>query len=65
MNNEIAAKKTGWKYPTKKIKNINDIPKGTEDKLYSAVVSSNNKYCLMMAHVWPKHVAERTKNVHS
>jgi hypothetical protein len=43
----------------KKINNINDVPKSTEDKVYSALVSSNNKCCLMMAHMWPKHVAAR------
>jgi hypothetical protein len=37
---EIAAKNIRWKYPTKKNKNqFNDVPKGTEDKTYSAVVS--------------------------
>jgi hypothetical protein len=41
----------------------NDVPKGTDDKIHSAVVSQNNKWCLMMAHVRPKHVA-RTTNVY-
>jgi hypothetical protein len=40
------------------------VPKGPKDKVYSAVVSPNNKCCLTMAHVWPKHVAV-TSNVHS
>jgi hypothetical protein len=57
---------TGWKYPTKKINNENnDVPKGTEGKLYSAVVCPNNKCFLMMAHVWPKHVAARPTNVYT
>jgi hypothetical protein len=48
----------------KKINNkTNDGPKGTEDKVYSAVGSPNNKCCLMMAHVWPEHAAA-TKNVY-
>jgi hypothetical protein len=38
------------------------MPEGTKDKVYSAVVTPNNKCCLMMAHVLPKHVA-RTTNV--
>jgi hypothetical protein len=39
-NAEIAAKKIRWIYPTKEINNKNnDMPKGTEDKVYSAVVS--------------------------
>jgi hypothetical protein len=42
----------------------NDVPEGTKDKVYSAGVSPNNNCCLMMAHVWPKHVA-MTSNVHS
>jgi hypothetical protein len=35
--------------------------------MYSAVVSANtsNKYCLMMAHVRPKHVVARTTNIYS
>jgi hypothetical protein len=50
-NTETAAKKTGRKYPTKQINNNNnnnnnnDVPNGTKDKVYSAVVSPNNK-CL-------------------
>jgi hypothetical protein len=40
------------------------VPKGTKDKVYSGVVFPNNKCCLMMAHVWPKHVA-MTSNVHN
>jgi hypothetical protein len=44
--------------------NNNDMPEGTKDKVYSAVVSPDNKCCLMMAHVWPKHVAGTTY-VHS
>jgi hypothetical protein len=44
--------------------NNKDVPKDTKDKIYSAVVSPNNKFCLMMVHVQPKHVA-RTMNVHS
>jgi hypothetical protein len=40
------------------------MPKGTKDKVYSAVVSPNNKCCLMMVHVWPKHVA-MTSDVHT
>jgi hypothetical protein len=37
---ETAVKKIQWKYPTKEIKNKrNDVPKGTEDKVYSAVIS--------------------------
>jgi hypothetical protein len=65
-NIEAAAKKLGWKYSMKKINNNNnnDVPKGTEDKVYGAVVSPNNKCCLMMAHVRPKHVA-KTTSVHS
>jgi hypothetical protein len=58
-------------YPTKEINNNNnnnnnnnDVPEGTKDKVYSAVVSPNKKCCLMMAHVLLKHVA-RTTNVHS
>jgi hypothetical protein len=47
----------------KKKNNNNDVPKGTNDKVYSTVISSNNKCCLMMAHVWPKYVA-MTSNVH-
>jgi hypothetical protein len=44
------------KYPTKEINNKNnDVPKGREEKVYSAVVS------LMMAHVWPKHIATRNE----
>jgi hypothetical protein len=56
-------KKIGWKYPTKQIIN-NSVPKGIKDKVYSSVVSPDNKCCLVMAHVWPKHVAV-TSNVHS
>jgi hypothetical protein len=37
--------------------NNNDVPIGTKDKVYSAVVSPSNKCRLMMAHVRPKHVA--------
>jgi hypothetical protein len=44
--------------------NNSDAPKGTKDKVYGAVVSPNNKCCLMMTHVWLKHVAV-TSNVHS
>jgi hypothetical protein len=56
----------GWKHPTEKINNKNnDVPKGTEDKVYSSVASSNNQYYLMMAHMWPKHVATRATNVYS
>jgi hypothetical protein len=44
--------------------NINIVPKGTKNKVYSAMISPDNKSCLMMAHVWPKHVA-MTSNVHS
>jgi hypothetical protein len=40
------------------------MPEGTKDKVYSAVVSPDNKCCLMMAHVRPKHAA-MTSNVHS
>jgi hypothetical protein len=37
---EITAKKMRWIYPTKEINNKNnDMPMGTEDKVYSAVVS--------------------------
>jgi hypothetical protein len=43
----------------------NYVPKAKEDKAYSAVVSSYDKCCLMMAHMWPKHVAARTTNVYS
>jgi hypothetical protein len=36
----IAAKKIRWKCPTKEINSKNkDVPKGTEDKVYGAVVS--------------------------
>jgi hypothetical protein len=31
--------------------NNSNAPKGTKDKVYSAVVYPNNKCCLMMAHV--------------
>jgi hypothetical protein len=34
-----------------------DVPGSTEDKVDSAVVSPLIKVCLMMAHMWPKHVA--------
>jgi hypothetical protein len=61
---KTAAKKIGWKYPTKQINNNNnnnnnnnDVPEGTKNKVYSVVVSPNNKSCLKMAHVRPKHVA--------
>jgi hypothetical protein len=57
----MTTKRIGWKYPTKKINNNNNnnnnVPKYTKDKVYSAVVSPNNKCCLMMAHMWPKHVS--------
>jgi hypothetical protein len=37
---EITAKMIRWKYPTKEINNKNnDVPKGTEDKMYSVVGS--------------------------
>jgi hypothetical protein len=37
---EIATRKKRWKCPTKEINNQNnDVPKGTEDEVYSAVVS--------------------------
>jgi hypothetical protein len=53
----MAAEKIGQKYPIKQINSINnDVPIGTKDKVYSAVVSQNNKCCLMMDHVRPKHV---------
>jgi hypothetical protein len=65
MNIETAAKKIGWKCPTKQINNNNNnVPKDTKDKVYSAVVSQNNKCCLMMAYVRPKHVTTKL-NVHS
>jgi hypothetical protein len=68
-NTETAAKKIGWKYPTKQINNNNnddndDVPGGSKGKVYTAVVSPNNKCCLMMAYLLPKHVA-RTTNVQS
>jgi hypothetical protein len=44
--------------------NNNDVPEGSKDEVYSAVVPPNNKCCLMMTHVRPKHVS-RTMNVHS
>jgi hypothetical protein len=48
----------GWKYPTTEIKNKNnDVPKGTEDKVLQCSGLPNNKCCLIMAHMWPKHVA--------
>jgi hypothetical protein len=54
----MAAEKNRIKYPTKQINNSNnDVPIDTKDKMYSAVVSPSKKCCLMMAHVWPKHVA--------
>jgi hypothetical protein len=63
-NTAIAVKKIEWKYPMKKINNRNnDVARGTEEKVYSAVVSSNNECCLMMAHMWLKHVAARAKNI--
>jgi hypothetical protein len=68
MNTETAAKRIGWKYPTKQINNNNnnnnDVTKVIKNKVYSAVISPNNKCCLMLAHVRPKHVAG-TPNVHS
>jgi hypothetical protein len=37
---EIPAQEIRWIYPTKEINNKNnDVPKGTEDKVYSVVVS--------------------------
>jgi hypothetical protein len=57
----MAAGKIGLKYPIKQIYNNNNVVrKGTKDKVYSAVVSPNNKCGLMMAHVPPKHVAKPT-----
>jgi hypothetical protein len=54
----MAAEKIWRKYPIKQINNNNtQLPIGTKNKVYSAVVSPSNKCCLMMAHVWPKHVA--------
>jgi hypothetical protein len=54
----MAAEKNRTKYPIKQINNNNnDVPIGTKDKVYSAVVSQSNKCCLMMAYVRPKHVA--------
>jgi hypothetical protein len=42
----------------KEINNKNsDVPKGTEDKSVQCSGLPDNKYCLMMAHIWPKHVA--------
>jgi phosphoribosylformylglycinamidine (FGAM) synthase-like amidotransferase family enzyme len=35
--------------------NNDDMPQGTKEKVYSAVVSPKNKCCLMMPHVWRKH----------
>jgi hypothetical protein len=32
-----------------------DVPEGTKDEVYSALVSSINKCCLMIANVQPKH----------
>jgi hypothetical protein len=61
-NTKTSAEKIGWKYPTKQINNNSNVPKGTKNKVYNAVVSPNSKCCLMMAHVWPKHVAV-TSNV--
>jgi hypothetical protein len=53
----MADEKIGYKYSIKQIKdNNNDVPIGTKDKVYSAVVSPSN-CCLMMANVWPKHAA--------
>jgi hypothetical protein len=38
-NIEIVSRKIKWKYSTKETYNRNnDVPKGTEDKVYSAVV---------------------------
>jgi hypothetical protein len=41
----------GYKYLMKQINNNNnnnDVLEGTKDKVYSAGLSPNNKYCLMM-----------------
>jgi hypothetical protein len=54
----MAAAKIGQKYLIKQIdNNNNDVPIGTKDKIYSAVVSPSNKCCLMMARVRSKHIA--------
>jgi hypothetical protein len=44
--------------------NNNGVPKGTKDKMYSAVVSPNNKCCMMKALVSHKHIL-MTSKVHS